>query len=317
MGIYLADYEAVFGEGPDTAYEQHTIDQIIRNRRILEDELFVDRLLKALGVKKPHKLFPPRANEDLEKLHENIIASDHPEHQKQSILYYILKGLPPDEDTPTADDFAKQCYLPDKYKTFMDGIWHLDMLQLEQALSYLSNPILTPTFAEEILYTFCRHSSPNDNTLPIAYYNTGMVSFQSRKVLELFFTILCRASITEAFFFSRARGELSHQTLFERLIDFALSTSHGTARSPRSIELISLPLNDMEESWLEEYLTAGRGSRLPGARDTVIMRGLALGRHDAISSHDRNRHSRKIRGMDWATLDNSMKHILEKDLPTT
>lgn len=52
MGIDLTDYEAVFGEGPGTAYEQQIIDQIIRNRRILEDELFVDRLLKALGVKK-------------------------------------------------------------------------------------------------------------------------------------------------------------------------------------------------------------------------------------------------------------------------
>ena len=143
-----------------------------------------------------------------------------------------------------------------------------------------------------------------------------MVSLQSSKVLEVFFTTLCRASITEAFFFSRARGELSHQKLFERLIDFALSASHGTARSPRSIELISLPLNDMEESWLEEYLKAGRGSRLPGARDTIIMRGLAIGRHDAISSQDMNRPSRKIRGMDWATLGNSMKHVFEKDLPT-
>ena len=144
-----------------------------------------------------------------------------------------------------------------------------------------------------------------------------MVSFQSSKVLEVFFTVLCRASITEAFFFSRARGELSHQTLFERLIEFALSASHGTARSPRSIELISLPLNDMEQSWLEEYLKVGRGSRLPGASDTIIMRGLAIGRHDAISGQDRNRHSRKIRGLDWATLDNSMKRVFEKDLPTT
>ena len=52
MGIDLTDYEAVFGEGPGTAYEQQTIDQIVRNRRTLEDELFVDRLLKALGIKK-------------------------------------------------------------------------------------------------------------------------------------------------------------------------------------------------------------------------------------------------------------------------
>ena len=52
MGIDLAEYEAVFGEGPGTAYEPQIIDQVIHNRRILDDELFVDRLLKALGIKK-------------------------------------------------------------------------------------------------------------------------------------------------------------------------------------------------------------------------------------------------------------------------
>ena len=52
MGIDLADYEAIFGEGPGAAYEPEIIDQIIRNRRTLEDELFVDRLLKALGIQK-------------------------------------------------------------------------------------------------------------------------------------------------------------------------------------------------------------------------------------------------------------------------
>ena len=52
MRIDLADYEAVFGEGPGTAYEQQIIDQIVRNRKALEDELFVDRLLKALGIKR-------------------------------------------------------------------------------------------------------------------------------------------------------------------------------------------------------------------------------------------------------------------------
>ena len=176
----------------------------------------------------------------------------------------------------------------------------------------LSDPSLTPTFAEEILYTFCRHSSQHDTALPIAYYSCGLVSFQSSKVLEAFFTILCRASITEAFFFSRARGERAHQNLFEKLIEFVLLDSQGAVRELRSLELVSLPLNDREASWFEDFLQTGRVSRLPGASDTIILRGLATGRQDIISSQDRHRNNHKIAGLDWTILDNSIKRITQK-----
>ena len=46
------DFYTVFGEELDVVYETKTINRIIRNRRILEDELFIDRSLKALGIKR-------------------------------------------------------------------------------------------------------------------------------------------------------------------------------------------------------------------------------------------------------------------------
>lgn len=45
-------FEAVFGSNPEVAYNQNTIEDIARNRRALENLLFVDRLLKALGIEK-------------------------------------------------------------------------------------------------------------------------------------------------------------------------------------------------------------------------------------------------------------------------
>lgn len=45
-------FEAVFGFKSDVAYNQQTIDDIIRNRRALENVLFIDRLLRALGIEK-------------------------------------------------------------------------------------------------------------------------------------------------------------------------------------------------------------------------------------------------------------------------
>ena len=43
-------FEAVFGFRPDIAYDHQTVDHVLRNRRALENELFFDMLLKALGV---------------------------------------------------------------------------------------------------------------------------------------------------------------------------------------------------------------------------------------------------------------------------
>lgn len=129
------DFYTVFGEELDVVYDNKLINRIIRNRRIFEDELFIDRSLKALGIKRrqskanilqleltaeadghgiAHKLYPPHSNTDLERLHQSVIQSDHPDHQKQSIIYYLLKGLPEHEQILTADDFASQCYLPEK-----------------------------------------------------------------------------------------------------------------------------------------------------------------------------------------------------------
>lgn len=46
------DFEAVFGTKSDVAYDPQTIEEIVDNRRALENVLFLDRLLGALGIEK-------------------------------------------------------------------------------------------------------------------------------------------------------------------------------------------------------------------------------------------------------------------------
>lgn len=46
------DFEVVFGNNSNIAYEKPVADDIKQRRRSLENELFIDRLLKALGVQK-------------------------------------------------------------------------------------------------------------------------------------------------------------------------------------------------------------------------------------------------------------------------
>ena len=45
-------FEAVFGDRQDLAYDNRTAEHVLRNRRALENELFFDRLLQALGLAK-------------------------------------------------------------------------------------------------------------------------------------------------------------------------------------------------------------------------------------------------------------------------
>lgn len=48
----ISDCDAVFGPNPNTTYEDQAIERIDHNRKILDGELFVDRSLKALGIKR-------------------------------------------------------------------------------------------------------------------------------------------------------------------------------------------------------------------------------------------------------------------------
>ena len=47
-----SNFDSIFSFRPDIAYDQQTLDQISKNRQSLENELFIDRLLKALGIEK-------------------------------------------------------------------------------------------------------------------------------------------------------------------------------------------------------------------------------------------------------------------------
>lgn len=152
------------------------------------------------------------------------------------------------------------------------------------------------------MYTLCRHSPNNDVTLPVAYYQTVQPCIISNKVLEAYFLILCRASIIEAFYFSRTQGDLHHRAFFEKLITFVHSKSVGKVKATRAVELIGLPLDQKEEAWFTEFLAHGKGNMLSGATDTLIMSGIATGRSDSDAHHRRMGSSENIDGVNWEIL---------------
>ncbi|MCJ1392404.1 hypothetical protein MMC18_005271 [Xylographa bjoerkii] len=294
------EFDTVFGSEPNLAYHEQTLHDIQKHRRLLENELFFDRLLKAVGIDQASKLYPPRSNNDLRILFDRITSSTSPDHQKQSLVYYILRDLPPKKTT--AEAFAESSYLPEKYQVFIDGIWYLDRLKLERALDYLTSPSLIPTFPDEILYALCRHATQNDSSLPLSYYYSVSPPLASFKVLSAFFERSCKASLTEAFYFSRRCGPLQHHQLFEQLITFVHANSAGDVRASRALELIHLPLGEKEEQWFEEFLNEGKGNTLYGAMDTLMMRKIARGKvRDAVDLGSKL-SGRKIDGLNWMTL---------------
>lgn len=142
----------------------------------------------------------------------------------------------------------------------------------------------------------------------IAYYHTARPPLQTVKAQRAFFETLCRASITEAFYFSRKNDELHRHTLLELLIQFVLNTKGGQTRSDRAMELISLPLDANEEEWFEESLLRGSCRNLHAAKDTVMMRRLATGTLQNLSTDLESLSGRKVDGLNWDVLKQSMKH---------
>lgn len=301
-------FEDLFDFDPNYAYNEQTVNKITRYRRAMEDELFIDKLLKTLGIEQAVQLYPPRSNQDLRSLHQQIIDSPSPDHHKHSVLYYILLDIP-DKDVQPAPTFARAIFLSQRYRIFMDGIWFLDRAKFSKALDYLTDPLLIPTFPEEILYTLCTHRDQHDNLLPLAYYYTVSPAITSHKVLETFFSVLARTNVTETFFFARRQGEPNHRKLFEILISCVLDGEEGENRARRSVELIHLPFSKEEELWFEEYLADGRGKGLSGAADTLEMRKVVTGRALTNEGQGMGVGRRKNGGSDWSSLASSYEKV--------
>lgn len=136
----------------------------------------------------------------------------------------------------------------------------------------------------------------------MTYYLTVSPPLNSEKVRRSFFDILCRASVTESFYFSRKHGDNARREFFEQLVWSVLKSEAGKPRAERALELVGLPLDEEEESWLEDFLLTGKGSTLPGAKDTVLMRRLATGRSQNLPSEVESLSGRKVDGINWDDL---------------
>ncbi|KAK2628969.1 hypothetical protein QTJ16_002072 [Diplocarpon rosae] len=300
------NFDDVFAFDVQCAYDEHTVSELIENRKALDGSLFIDRVMKMLGIVRPPKYFPPKDNKALRTLHKNIVESSGADHHKLSVLYYLLlifDSLTSQRAYSTA--LEQKSFLPPSYVLYMKGLWHLDRQEFELALQYLTHPSLIPTFADEILEVLVRKSRGN-LTLALAYYHTVQPTLTSGAAIECLFSALAKTSVTEAFYFSRGQPQYAQRRMFELLISLVLNNSSKDTIADRSVELVSLPLTTEEDEWLEDYVLRGEGRLLKKSKDTLMMRRIGVGNFTESLSM-RGISNRGIGGLDWETLSEGIR----------
>lgn len=145
----FSQFQQVFKPEWGSPYSQEFVRETDTYRKRLNGALFIDRVLKALGITKREyagqhhermetdcpaaKAYPPKGENGLYQLHQQICDSHSSVHQKLSVFYYLLldfnEHLGAHTRTSFADIFASRFAVPKKYETFMKGLWNMDRQQ--------------------------------------------------------------------------------------------------------------------------------------------------------------------------------------------
>ncbi len=147
-------------------------------------------------------------------------------------------------------------------------------------MEYLAHPSLEPEFADEIITVLvrsCQDHGDHDYSLPLAYYHSVKPVLKTDGAFALLFDAIARTNLTEAFFLSRTYPDAVRESLFRQLVASAIRDSSNQDAASRATDLVSLPLDEAEGAWLEEYLTTGEGRKSKRAKDTMLMRKIITG----------------------------------------
>ncbi|KIY03261.1 uncharacterized protein Z520_01728 [Fonsecaea multimorphosa CBS 102226] len=291
------DFDAVFQPKADYAYDARTVESIIKHRKEFGDQLFFDRIWRTIGLTRPARNnYPPRSNQDLRNLWSKIVQSTAPEEQKLALLYYLLRDC---RQLQNADlNFARRTHLPQRWQLLMAGLWELDHAQFSRALEHLTDPSLTPTFTDEILLTLLRHPKC-EPSLATAYYIAMSPPLEDPAVLEAYYELIITNNLVEAYYFAQRQNEAKHKMLFDKLVVAVHQNSPGQSRSERAALLVGLPLTAQEEAWFERCILDGAASKLPGAKDSLMARTIAMGRSTSDSTALSRLKGDSIGGINW------------------
>lgn len=74
------------------------------------------------------KAYPPKGENGLRSLHQQVCENKVSAHHKLSVFYYLLLDYDGVRGSKSqlAEDFAIRSGLPKKYQILMRGLWHMD-----------------------------------------------------------------------------------------------------------------------------------------------------------------------------------------------
>ncbi|RDA93739.1 hypothetical protein CP533_0224 [Ophiocordyceps camponoti-saundersi (nom. inval.)] len=297
----LSEYDDVFPAKLKFPYDRALQNEIEHHRKAQGGILFIDRVMKALGVIKglpsgmnpsltlqlmelQGRLYPPKSENTLRQLHQLICETTMSVQQKQSLLYYIMLDFDTVGSQPSGSEkFAADAGMPVNYRIFMKGLWHMDRERYQEALGFVTHPSLTPDFADDIIITLVRYAPDQDYSLALSYYYTVRPSLKTASGLESLFDAMVHGDATEALLYSRTHPQHTREQLFRRWVRTNLKECRREEDPSQRDKLAFLPLDPDEEKWFEHYLTVGEGKNLPKAKDTLLARQIACDRFSDVS----------------------------------
>ncbi|KAM0279155.1 hypothetical protein ACHAO9_011818 [Fusarium lateritium] len=293
-----ANFHDVFPEGIANPYDRDTQREIEASRKNFDSALFIDRVLRAVGITKA-KIYPPKTDNALKQLHQQVCEVGMSTHHKFSIFYYILLDFDRTSGRDNVSDaFVDASGMPKKYQIFIKGLWYLDHQDFSRALEYICHPSLIPDFADDIITVLVRSASDHDYSIALSYFHAVQPILKTSAALELLFDAMAHTNVSEALFYSRTYPPHTRELLFNRLIAAVLD-GQSEDYSERATQLAFLPFDNPEEKWFEEYLLNGNGKNHKKAKDTLVIRKIAC---DQFADVSKIRH-----GGQWAGILEGIK----------
>jgi Nuclear pore complex assembly len=76
-----------FGRSPFTP---ERVEEIQTRRSLMQDELFIDYMLRNAGIERPTELFPPSSKETIRETLTAVKNAENPSLRLECIVYYLL-----------------------------------------------------------------------------------------------------------------------------------------------------------------------------------------------------------------------------------
>ncbi|KHN97211.1 uncharacterized protein MAM_04808 [Metarhizium album ARSEF 1941] len=280
-----SNFEHVFPPETKLPYDRRLQHDIEAHRKTADGLLFIDRVMRALGISKA-KVYPPKTENALRQLHQQICEAGMSLHHKFSLLYYVLLDFDDaSKDIFASESFASLSGMPANYQLFMKGLWHMDRGEYSSAIEYVAHPSLDADFADDIIIALVKQSTDQDYTLALSYFYSVHPILKSPVALELLFDAMARTNVTQALLYSRTHPPHTREQLFRRWISCVINSGGGGGEdsSGRTSELAFMPFDSLEETWFEEYLTVREGRILKKAKDTLLIRKIACDRFSDVA----------------------------------